>query len=33
MINLKTGDTKIVSKDKIDEFIKNGYVIKRMLKK
>ena len=32
MINLKTGDKKTVSKDKIDEFIENGYIIKRTLK-
>ena len=32
MINLKTGDKKIVSKDKIAEFIENGYIIKRTLK-
>ena len=33
MINLKTNDVKIVPKDQIDNFIKQGYVIKNMLKK
>lgn len=33
MINLETNDVKIVSKDQIDSFIKNGYVIKKHLKK
>ena len=33
MINLKTNDIKIVPKDQIDDFIKQGYGIKNKLKK
>lgn len=32
MVNLKTGDRKIVSKDQIDEYLNNGYVIRKNLK-